>query len=110
VAFAPYGGRSGVFLLPQAGQKSYAMRNVTCPFYNRCLDRSVKKQVSFFCAMCRYKNLHEPIPYFEIEAALKLLAAVFYPEVYVKYQKERRKLPPNEGFSDDKKIRNTVIR
>jgi hypothetical protein len=85
-------------------------RNPFCPKYEGCLDRAAKKNIDFYCNRCFYRNLREPIPYFEIRPALILLAAIFYPEDFRKYEQERRELPPDKGFSEDQIMGNTILR
>ena len=71
----------------------FPVRNVWCQWYPSCLDQAVKEERAFTCQGCEHEKNRDRIQEEdEITGCCLLLAALFRPQVYQRYIKERMEL------------------
>jgi len=63
------------------------MRNINCPFYSKCLDYAVRKNLhGWDCSGCYYCNTQGDLDETDFTEYHLLLWGIFKPDLYRKYR------------------------
>jgi len=67
------------------------MRNIRCPAYSGCLDTAISLNLpDWECAGCRQVLDEGPIDPAELDGAVLMLIAIFFPATYAEIQKKKQ--------------------